>query len=120
MTYSTQKKIPVNIIRITDKAASKVKEFARNQSKGAFGLRVAVKGGGCSGFTYDWQLVDEELSDDEKFPLDDRNNLFVDSMSLLYLAGLTIDYNTDLFGSSLKIENPNIKSACGCGESFNV
>ena len=41
-------------------------------------------------------------------------------MSLLYLAGLVIDYNTDLFGSSLKIENPNIKSACGCGESFNV
>ena len=104
------------MIQITESAKKHlITVMTTNEKK----VKLGVKGGGCSGFTYDWQLVDEELSDDEKFPLDDRNNLFVDSMSLLYLAGLTIDYNTDLFGSSLKIENPNIKSACGCGESFN-
>ena len=105
------------MIQITESAKKHlINIMTTNEKK----VKLGVKGGGCSGFTYDWQLIDEELSDDEKFPLDDRNNLFVDSMSLLYLAGLTIDYNTDLFGSSLKIENPNIKSACGCGESFNV
>ena len=105
------------MIQITESAKKHlINIMTTNEKK----VKLGVKGGGCSGFTYDWQLIDEELNDDEKFPLDDRNNLFVDSMSLLYLAGLTIDYNTDLFGSSLKIENPNIKSACGCGESFNV
>ena len=105
------------MIQITESAKKHlINIMTTNEKK----VKLGVKGGGCSGFTYDWQLIDEELSDDEKFPLDDRNNLFVDGMSLLYLAGLTIDYNTDLFGTSLKIENPNIKSACGCGESFNV
>ena len=105
------------MIQITESAKKHlINIMTTNEKK----VKLGVKGGGCSGFTYDWQLIDEELSDDEKIPLDDRNNLFVDGMSLLYLAGLTIDYNTDLFGSSLKIENPNIKSACGCGESFNV
>ena len=105
------------MIQITESAKKHlINVITTNEKK----VKLGVKGGGCSGFTYDWQVIDEELSDDEKFPLDDRNNLFVDGMSLLYLAGLTIDYNTDLFGSSLKIENPNIKSACGCGESFNV
>ena len=105
------------MIQITESAKKHlINIITTNEKK----VKLGVKGGGCSGFTYDWQLIDEELSDDEKFPLYDRNNLFVDGMSLLYLAGLTIDYNTDLFGSSLKIENPNIKSACGCGESFNV
>jgi len=105
------------MIQITESAKKHlINIMTTNEKK----VKLGVKGGGCSGFTYDWQLIDEELSEDEKFPLDNRNNLFVDSMSLLYLAGLTIDYNTDLFGSSLKIENPNIKSACGCGESFNV
>jgi iron-sulfur cluster assembly accessory protein len=83
-------------------------------------VKLAVKGGGCSGFTYDWQLVDDGFNEDEKFPLDAHNNLLVDAMSLLYLAGMTIDYQTDLFGSLLKIENPNVKSSCGCGESFNI
>ena len=83
-------------------------------------VKLGVKGGGCSGFTYDWQLIEEELDDDEKFPLDSDHNLLVDGMSLLYLAGMTIDYQKDIFGSLLKIENPNIQSSCGCGESFNV
>ena len=105
------------MIQITESAKKHlVSIITTNEKK----VKLGVKGGGCSGFTYDWQLIDEELTDDEKFPLDDNNNLFVDGMSLLYLAGIVIDSNTDLFGSALKIENPNIKSACGCGESFNV
>ena len=97
------------MIQITESAKKHLVSIITSNEKK---VKLGVKGGGCSGFTYDWQLIDEELND--------KNNLFVDGMSLLYLAGLVIDYNTDLFGSSLKIENPNIKSACGCGESFNV
>ena len=81
---------------------------------------MAVKGGGCSGFSYDWLLIEEGLDDDEKFPLDNDHSLLVDGMSLLYLAGKTIDYQKDIFGSLLKIDNPNIQSSCGCGESFTV
>ena len=61
MTYSPQKKIPANTIHITATAASKVKQFARNEGKGAFGLRVAVKGGGCSGLQYVLEIVDNRL-----------------------------------------------------------
>ena len=105
------------MINITESAKKHLLEIGATNNKK---VKLAVKGGGCSGVTYDWQLIDSGFSDDEKFALDDKNNLFVDGMSLLYLAGMTIDYKTDIFGSLLKIENPNIKSACGCGESFNV
>ena len=83
-------------------------------------VKLGVKGGGCSGFTYDWQLIDKKETDDEVISLDDQHNLFIDGLSILYLAGLEIDYVTDIFGKTLQINNPNVKSACGCGESFNV
>jgi iron-sulfur cluster assembly accessory protein len=105
------------MITITESAKSHLLDIMHTNDKR---VRLAVKGGGCSGFTYDWQLVDLPLSDDEEFPLDKSNNLIVDAMSLLYLAGMRIDYKKDIFGSLLKLDNPNIKSSCGCGESFNV
>ena len=105
------------MITITDSAKEHLLDIvAINQKK----VKLAVKGRGCSGFTYDWQLVDDGFNDDEKFPLNDKHNLLVDGMSLLYLAGMVIDYQKDVFGSLLKIENPNVKSSCGCGESFNI
>ena len=105
------------MIEITESAKQHLLEIITLNDKK---IKLAVKGGGCSGFTYDWQLIEEELDDDEKFPLDNDHNLLVDAMSLLYLAGMTIDYQKDIFGSLLKIENPNIQSSCGCGESFMV
>lgn len=105
------------MIEITESAKQHLLEIMTLNDKK---IKLAVKGGGCSGFTYDWQLVDEVLTNDEQFPLDKKNNLLVDNLSLLYLAGMTIDYKKDVFGSLLKLDNPNTTSMCGCGESFTV
>tara|TARA_R100001086_G_scaffold203954_1_gene119898 strand:+ start:1860 stop:2198 length:339 start_codon:yes stop_codon:yes gene_type:complete len=86
-------------------------------------IKLAVKGGGCSGFTYDWQpITDIELdTDDQDHVIDlDTGKLIIDSMSILYLVGMEVDYKKDLFGQRLMVENPNVKSMCGCGESFHV
>ncbi len=84
-------------------------------------IRLAVKGGGCSGFTYDWQPLDKLEVDESDIILDlDSGKLILDGMSVLYLAGMEVDYKKDLFGQRLMVENPNVKSMCGCGESFNV
>jgi len=105
------------MISITEAAKQHLIEITSKEDKL---VRLGVKGGGCSGFTYDWQLIDEKENDDEAISLDDQHNLFIDGLSILYLAGLEIDYVTDIFGRTLQIRNPNVKSSCGCGESFNV
>ena len=105
------------MIVITEAAKQHLIEIISKEDKL---VRLGVKGGGCSGFTYDWQLIDEKENDDEAISLDDQHNLFIDGLSILYLAGLEIDYVTDIFGRTLQIRNPNVKSSCGCGESFNV
>jgi|TARA_R110000782_G_scaffold54104_2_gene114574 iron-sulfur cluster assembly accessory protein len=82
-------------------------------------IRLAVNSGGCSGFTYDWQLTSSEEPGDHVIKLD-SGKLLIDTVSLLYLEGMTIDYKKDIFGQRLMIDNPNVKSSCGCGESFQV
>jgi len=84
------------------------------------GILLGVKGGGCSGFNYDWQpleKLDTKVTDFE-LPLD-VGKLIVDGASIMYLAGMEVDYKKDIFGQVLSIENPNVQSMCGCGESFN-
>ena len=105
------------MIAITEAAKQHLIEITTKESKL---VKLGVKGGGCSGFTYDWQLIDKKENDDEAISLDDQHNLFIDGLSILYLAGLEIDYVADIFGKTLQISNPNVKSSCGCGESFNV
>jgi iron-sulfur cluster assembly accessory protein len=88
-------------------------------------IKLSVNSGGCSGFSYDWQLVSEEeltnFVDDFDFILDlDTGKLIIDSLSLIYLVGTVVDYKKDIFGQRLMVENPNINSMCGCGESFSV
>ena len=84
-------------------------------------IRLSVKGGGCSGFTYDWEPLEKLETEKEDIILDlDTGHLILDGMSVLYLAGMEVDYKKDLFGQRLMIENPNVKSMCGCGESFHV
>ena len=84
-------------------------------------IRLAVKGGGCSGFTYDWQPMEKLEIEKGDITLDlDNGQLILDGMSVLYLAGMQVDYKKDLFGHRLMVENPNVKSMCGCGESFHV
>ena len=86
------------------------------EKEGAHGVLLSVKGGGCAGFSYDWQLVDEPSC--EAFSLS-NGTLYIDPMAMLYVAGTILDYNKDVFGATLKLENPNVASACGCGESIS-
>ncbi|HTR73457.1 MAG TPA: iron-sulfur cluster assembly accessory protein [Solirubrobacteraceae bacterium] len=108
------------MVTITDKGAEKVREFLAAQEAGASmaGLRVGVRGGGCSGFQY--QLAfDEERPDDAVFETHGLK-LLVDHESLPFVRGSVIDYQETLQGAGFKVENPNVVAACGCGSSFRV
>jgi iron-sulfur cluster assembly protein len=108
------------VITFTDKGAEKVQEFLASQNADVqtSGLRVGVRGGGCSGFQYALAF-DTERSGDEVF--EDRGlRLLVDRESLPYVRGAVIDYVDNLQGAGFKVENPNVVAACGCGSSFRV
>ena len=79
-------------------------------------VRLAVKGGGCAGFNYDWSFTDEELRED--IVID--NMLVVDIINELYLTGMELDYTYDDFESAFVFNNPKATSSCGCGTSFSV
>lgn len=99
-------------------AASRIKTVVSDQPAGA-GLRVAVEGGGCSGFQYEIQVAPAPNPDDTVIERDGAR-VFVDSVSLPFLLGSEVDWVDELIGASFKIKNPNAKSACGCGVSFSV
>jgi iron-sulfur cluster insertion protein len=103
--------------RVTDRAFARLAEIAEltGQKKS---LRVAVEGGGCSGFQYDIRL-DDAASDDLVLQKDGQSVL-VDQVSLPFLANAVIDYTDELIGARFVIENPNASSSCGCGTSFSV
>ena len=107
-------------VQITEKAAEKIKYFAEKEGiADNVGLRVAVKGGGCSGLTYDLKITDEELESDkvvEQFGV----KVMVDKKSYIYLVGTELDFSDGLNGKGFTFENPNAKKACGCGTSFSV
>ena len=108
------------MITLTDKGAEKVREFLSAQSAVAetAGLRVGVRGGGCSGFQYALAF-DEQRAGDLVFE-DKGIRLLVDSPSLPYVEGSTIDFVDGLQGAGFKVDNPNVIAACGCGSSFRV
>jgi iron-sulfur cluster assembly protein len=108
------------MITLTDKGAEKVREFlaAQGSAVETAGLRVGVRGGGCSGFQYALAF-DQQRDGDEIFE-DKGIRLLVDGPSLAYVQGSTIDYVDDLQGSGFKVDNPNVIAACGCGSSFRV
>jgi iron-sulfur cluster assembly accessory protein len=107
------------MIQITDAAVSKVKELLAAEEKDGYGLRVAIHGGGCSGFQYGLTFDNTERPNDQVL---DFNGLrvYIDAMSGMYLQGTQIDYIDSLEGSGFKIENPNTSGSCGCGHSFSV
>ena len=108
------------MIEITDKGAEKVHEFLASQQAdlSVAGLRVGVRGGGCSGFQY--QLAfDEQRDGDIVFESHDLK-LLVDEESLPFVRGSVIDYEESLQGAGFKVSNPNVVAACGCGSSFRV
>jgi iron-sulfur cluster insertion protein len=107
------------MIQLTEKAATKVKEIREAEGLGEQGLRVRVIGGGCSGFTYDLFFEDETTELDQEFE-SLGIKLFVDMMSYQYLEGTEIDYVEGLHGAGFKFGNPQAKSTCGCGSSFSA
>jgi len=105
-------------ITLTDRAASRILEILASDA-GKTALRVAVAGGGCSGFQYEFQLVGAAAEDDLVIERNGARAL-VDSMSLAFLAGAEIDFVDDLIGQSFRVNNPNATASCGCGTSFSI
>ena len=110
------KKAPVTL---TATAIAKVKELMSQQNPVPAGLRVGVVGGGCSGFSYSMSFENGAGLMDKVFDMDGLK-VFVDATSVMYLNGCMVDYVETLEGAGFKFENPNVKSTCGCGSSFNV
>jgi iron-sulfur cluster assembly accessory protein len=106
------------MVTLTDIAAKKVGEFLSTQEHESAGLRVAVKGGGCSGFQYQLAL-DESRDGDQVFDFEGIR-IYVDEQSLRYVDGSVVDYTESLMGSGFQVNNPNVVAACGCGSSFRV
>ena len=108
------------MITITDTGAEKVREFLESQQAdvSVAGLRVGVRGGGCSGFQY--QLAFDEQRDSDIVFESHGLKLLVDKESLQFVSGSTIDYEESLQGAGFKVNNPNVVAACGCGSSFRV
>jgi iron-sulfur cluster assembly protein len=107
------------MVTLTDIAADKVRGFlASQETEGEIGLRVGVRGGGCSGFQYALAL-DEKRDDDQVFD-HDGIRVIVDPASLRYVEGSQVDYTESLMGSGFEVKNPNVVASCGCGSSFRI
>lgn len=103
--------------KVTDRAFERLAEI--NADNGAKSLRIAVEGGGCSGFQYEIKL--EEVVDADDLVLEkDGQKVLIDSVSLPFLANAVIDFTQELIGARFVIENPNATSSCGCGTSFSM
>ena len=105
-------------LTLSPSAAQRIHAIGRAEGK-ALMLRVAVEGGGCSGFQYQFDLVDEAQPDDLVIERDGASAL-VDEMSLVMLKGSEIDFVDELAGAEFRIRNPNAKTSCGCGVSFSI
>ncbi len=107
-------------INISDRAAKEIKKvMAENNIAETAGLRMGVKGGGCSGFSY-MLGFDENSHETDKVIESNGVRVFVDEKSLQYLAGITLDYQDGLSGKGFTFENPNATRTCGCGHSFSA
>ena len=100
-------------INFSQKAVEKINQLISKKPSGTF-FRISVKGGGCSGFKYDFTFDTNIENDDVK-----QENIIIDKSSLKMLEGSSVDFNEELIGSSFKISNPKTKSSCGCGVSFS-
>ena len=100
-------------INFSEKAVEKINQLISKKPSGTF-FRIAVKGGGCSGFKYDFSFDNKIDKNDSK-----HENIIVDKSSLDILKGSQVDFSEELIGNSFKISNPKTKSSCGCGISFS-
>ena len=109
-----------SVIQISDGAVNKILSLADSEDDtNNLNLRVYVTGGGCSGFQYGFSF-DKVIDEEDTCITKNGANLVIDSLSLQYLEGSTVDYTEDLMGSKFIITNPNATTTCGCGESFSI
>ena len=101
-------------IKFTDKAIKQINSLLSKKDKGSF-FRIAIKGGGCSGFQYEFTFDKKKADDDLNF-----ENILIDKASADLLKGSEVDYVNELIGEQFKITNPQTKSSCGCGVSFSL
>ena len=108
------------MIQVTPKAVQKIREsFVKHGVPDGGGLRLGVQGGGCSGLSYLFRVEARQRPSDQVFEFDDVK-VFVDPKSLLYLDGMTLDYQESLMRSGFVFDNPNALKSCGCGTSFSA
>jgi len=107
------------MITITESAKTKILDLLAEEGNPELSLRTFVQGGGCSGMSYGFTFDEITNEDDFEVPLE-KFRVLVDSMSMQYLQGSSIDYKEDLQGSQFVISNPNAQTTCGCGSSFSV
>jgi iron-sulfur cluster assembly accessory protein len=105
-------------VTVSARAAKRIAEILKSEP-GPTMLRLAVTGGGCSGFQYNFALDDQRMDDDLVVERDGATVL-IDPISLDFLKGAEIDFSNDLIGAAFKVNNPNAQSSCGCGTSFSV
>ena len=107
------------VIKLSDNAASRIKEIMANAEKDFIGVRVSVKAGGCAGMSYVMEYTKEPNPNDEV--IEDKGvKVFVDSAAVIYLLGTEMDYKKEELSSSFVFNNPNETQRCGCGESFKI
>ena len=108
------------MIELTEAAKTQVELLCKTNN--VYAVTLGMKGGGCAGFEYDWDVVKtaEELDENSTIVEAGEGHFAVEPMSLLYIMGSTIDYKTSIIGSQFEIDNPMSKSSCGCGVSINI
>ena len=109
----------VVMISLTDKAVKKVREILNNDNKQDHALRIGVKGGGCSGFSYTLD-IDKIIAESDQVFEENGIKIVVDAKSFIYLSGTQVDYVENLSGSGFSFSNPNATRSCGCGSSFQA
>jgi iron-sulfur cluster insertion protein len=107
------------MITITESAKTKILDLLAEENNPDLSLRTFVQGGGCSGMSYGFTFDEITNEDDFEVPLE-KFKVLVDSASMQYLQGSSIDYKEDIQGSQFVISNPNAQTTCGCGSSFSV
>ncbi len=107
------------IIKLSDKAAERIKQIMSAAKDGSIGVRVGVKSGGCAGMSYIMEYINKPNPNDEI--IEDKGvKVFIDSAAVMYLLGTEMDYKKEDFSSNFVFKNPNETERCGCGESFKI
>lgn len=107
-----------NTVNITARAANRICEITAGKTQ-PHSLRISVNGGGCTGFQYDFAIA-ADRNDDDLVLEKDGATVLIDSISLGFMSGATVDFVDDLIGQSFKVQNPLAKASCGCGTSFTI